>query len=359
MTISKTQFEAAELLDEALNGSGQTRDRAVRLIQEKISTSDLPVQLSPAMTRILMNRYQEIPSTWTEYAARMTVDNFESNEHYTFEFGDEDIPSKKDGRAFHSGGLAPIGELGEYPVIRFTASGIQLRTQKSGVKIGISWEAIQRSGNVQIIRRALTEFGERAKRSENFAAAGQLVNADGISANFTNRLDKNPVLSLESLEAGLAQIATSKDAKGRRIVVPTSFNLVVPSTVAPLAQSLMAIREIRRTTAGGDEYTMSNPVAGKIAKVVEVPELHVLGDGAADNAWFLLPTVGSGAQDSVVNVFLSGHETPRVFVKRDTNSSPEDGSFDDDSYETKVRHFVQGGFISDVATIASDGSGSN
>ena len=57
-------------------------------------------------------------------------------------------------------------------------------------------------------------------------------------------------------------------------------------------------------------------------------------------------------------MFLSGHETPRVFVKRDTNSSPEDGSFDDDSYETKVRHFVQGGFISDVATIVSDGSGS-
>lgn len=358
MSITQEQFDAAYLLEEALNGEGRARDTAVRRIQEKISTSDLPIQLTPAMTRILMNRYQEVPTTWTDYAARMVVDNFESNEHYTFEFGDEDIPSKKDGRAFYSGGLAPVGELGEYPVIRFTASGIQLRTQKSGVKIGISWEAIQRTGNVQLIRRALTEFGERAKRSENYAAASQLVNSTGISPNFTNRLTGNPALTLQAMEDAFAEIAQTKDKKGRRIITPTSYNLVVPSTLAPTANNLVAIREIRRTTAEGDEYTLNNPIAGKIAKVVEVPELSIISDGAADNAWFLLPTVGSAPQDAVVNVFLSGHETPRVFVKRDTNSSPEDGSFDDDSYETKVRHFVQGGFISDVATIVSDGSGS-
>ena len=355
--LTQKQYDAAMLLSEALNGEGRVRDNAVLKLQEGISTSDLPVQLSPALTRIYVDRYQEVPSTWTDYAERLVVDDFESNEYYEFEFDDSDIPGKKDGRSFYSTGLAPVGEFGEYPVIRFSASGIKLDTQKSGVRIGFSWEALRRRGNVQLLRRTMQEFGARAKRTENLEAAGQLVTKTGINArNIKNRVDGNPALSLAAVEKALAQIAASKNAKGRRIITPPTYNLVVPSTLAAKAESLKAVQEIERVV-DGDTLRLSNPIAGKIAKVVEVPELTTIAEDNANDVWFLVPTIGSGTTQNIVNVFLSGHESPRVFVRKDTNSSPEDGSFENDSYETKVRHFVKGGFISDVGMIASDGSG--
>lgn len=357
MQITKEQFKAAELLSEALTGSGLSRDRAIRKIQESIGTTDLPVQLSPALTRIFLDSYDEVETTWTEYAGRLVVDDFESNEYYTFEWADSDIPSKKDGRDFYTDGLAPIGEFGEYPVIRFSASGLKLDTAKRGVQIGFSWEALRRNGKINLLKDALNQFGSRAKKTENLEAAGQLVTKTGVNTkNFKNRVTGNPELTLQSLEKALDQLFSTTNDKGRRLRTPSQYNLVVPSTLAGQARGIFSIREIERTTLDGDKYTMGNPVAGRIAKVVEVPEIRDIAGSSADKAWFLTPTVGPRENNAIVNVFLSGDETPRVFVKRDTNADPEAGSYDNDSYATKVRHIVKGGFIPNVATLVSDGS---
>ena len=358
MELTPKQRQAAELLSEALTGTGLARDRAVLKIQESIGTTDLPVQLSPALTRIFLESYDEVETTWTEYASRMVVDDFTSNEYYTFEWDDSDIPSKKDGRNFYQDGLAPIGEFGEYPVIRFSASGLKLDTQKQGVQIGFSWEALRKNGRINLLRDALVQFGSRSKKTENLEAAGQLVTPAGVNTkNLTTAVTGNPELNLLSLENALAQLFDTKNAKGRRLRTPSRYNLVVPSSLAGQANAIFSIREIQRTNVTtGDVFTMGNPVTSRIAKVVEVPEIADIAGANADKAWFLLPATGPQENRSVVNVFLAGAETPKVFVKRDTNADPEEGSYENDSYATKVRHVVKGGFIPNVATLYSNGS---
>lgn len=358
MTITKRQFEAAEMLSEALNGEGLARERAVRRLQEAISTSDIPVQLGPAMTSILMASYNEVFTSWSEYARRIVVDDFESSELYTFEFRDPEIAGVNDGDPFYSGGLAGLGELDEYPVISLEASGVKVKTRKAGVQIALSWEAIRRNGKINLVREALTDFGKRVKKNENFQAASQLVDSDGVRAHWTNRATGNPELSLGALENSFLDLAVLTDAKGRRITSPSQYNLVVPPALKPIADGIVGIGRLTRTDAEGNTYEMNNPVAGKIRKVIEVPEIGAIAGANADKAWFLLPDANELPLPHVANVFLSGEESPRVFVKKDTNSSPEDGSYDNDSYATKVRHFVSGAFGSADATIVSDGSGS-
>ena len=63
---TKKQLEAAKLLHEALNGDR----KAAFMLSEGISTSDLPVQLSPALTAIMLNNYAEQPKIWGEFATR-------------------------------------------------------------------------------------------------------------------------------------------------------------------------------------------------------------------------------------------------------------------------------------------------
>ena len=360
MELTPKQAHAAELLSEALTGSGLARDRAVLKIQESIGTTDLPVQLSPALTSIFMTGFDEVETTWDKYAGKLVVDDFESNDYYTFEWDDSDIPSKKDGREFYTDGLAPVGEFGEYPVIRFSASGLKLSTAKRGVQIGFSWEALRRNGKINLLKSALTQFGSRSKKTENLEAANQLVTASGVNTkNFKTNVDGNPELNMHTVEAALEQLFNTTNAKGRRLRTPSSYNLIVPSSLYGQAQGIFTAREIQRTDpVTNDIITMGNPVAGRIANVVEVPEIQDIVGANANKAWFLIPAKGPAENNSIVNVFLSGHESPKVFVKRDTNADPEEGSYENDSYATKVRHVVKGGFIPNVATLYSDGSGS-
>lgn len=355
--MTERQFKIGDMFLEAIHGDRLAQNH---LLQEAITTSDVPTALQPTMEIMMRESYNEVTSNWTEYAGRESTPDFDGHPSFTFEWADSNIPGKKDGKQFSTGGLSAVAEMGEYPAINFTASEQEIKTRKNGVKIGLSWETILRTGRFDLIKRAMQEFGRRAKQEENYEAARQLVNATGLNtANFRagngNTLEGNPALSLAALESAFATLATTK-RNGRRIATPAQYNLLVPSTLKPLADQLVSIPSFEREDANG-KYTIGNPVAGKIAKVIEVPEFSVISDGAADTAWFLLPTVGSSAQPNVVNVFLDGEEAPKIFVKGDTNADPKEGNFDHDAYETKIRHVVAGGFIDPTATLGSTGAG--
>lgn len=355
--MNKEQFEINKMFLDAVEGDLTAKRR----LSEAISTSDVPVQVTPSMRMILTDAYNAVETNWTEYATRETTPDFETHPSYQFQWGDEYIPGSKDGRAFRTGGLAAVGELGEYPALNFSATESSIRTRKNGVKVAISWEAILRTGNFGLVGRAMKEMGERAKRQENYEAASQLVSATGLNAtNFSaergNLLEGNPELNLTNLEAALARLTILTNGAGQRVAAPSKFNLLVPSALKPLADRLVSIPSFEREDENG-RYTIGNPVAGKIAKVIEIPEFAVIGGAATDSAWFLLPATGAGALPSVVNVFLEGETAPKVFVKNTHNGAPTEGDFDHDAYETKIRHVVAGGFLDATATLASAGTG--
>lgn len=361
MKITKKQLEAARLFEGALGGDL----KATNALVEGISTSDIPVQLSPTFQKIALNQYEGVEKIWTKWAGREVVDNFESQPYYDFTWGDETVEPSTAGKEFVSGSLPHIPEYDEYPTLTLAASDRTLQTRKGGVQVKFSWEALQRNRNFNLVNRAFEEFGQRAGFLENEEATRPLVTGQGLNAtNFNednqNLLPGNPSLSLDALEAAIEHLAT-QTYNGRR-VRSGRYVLVVPRTLEMQARRILAIDQITEVDGAGTEnelrYVSGNPVAGKFELVVNDYITDIAGS-AADNYWFILPVPGSQPNPSVVNVFLSGEETPKVFVRKTTNSAPEEGDYIDDSYSTKTRHVVAGGFILPAGTLVSTGESSS
>lgn len=341
--LSEKQVEAAKILSEALHGDRAAQNRLV----EGISTSDYPVLLAPALNKILLSEYERQPLIWTKIAQRETVDDFRPQDFLTSEFDetDPDIEPSTAGETHFPGALARVPEYGEYPRIRFSASGMSLQTKKNGVAMQISWEAIVNDRQFNLLRRIPTEFGRRAALQEEVEVIRQLTLATLWNAPDETLLTGTP-LSLDGLQA--AYDAISATGYGR---LASSYNLVVPNELEVEAERILAIQQVEVETSvtnPDDSVTVTrtvsgNPVSGKINEVVSTDKYTALGGGATD--WFLIPVLGSKPNPALVNVFLSGHERPEVFVKRTTFSAPEDGSIQNDDYESKVRHVVNGGAL--------------
>lgn len=359
MKLTTKQVAATKLLKEALSGNREAQHK----LSEGISTSDIPVQLTPALSAIALNTFTETVRIWTDFAGREVVPDFESNPYYRFEWADSDIEKATAGITFIEGGLANIPEYDEYPVLRFTASELQISTRKNGVQIKFSWEALYRTRNFNLLRRTFTEFGRRAANQEDIEATKVLVNSSGVNATYWNATNQNiltgnPALSFESLQDAMDAVALQTDSAGVRITPPSKFNLVIPPALRATADGIMAIQQVEVQNTDGTTTTTTttgNPVSGKINKIVENGWLAKIAGENADTVWFLVPVPGSMPNQAVVNVFLEGEEGPKVFVQRTTNSDPLEGAFIDDSYSTKTRHVVAGAFIDPAGTIASAG----
>lgn len=359
-TFSKAQREAAELLENALAGDRLAQYKFV----EGISTSDLPVQLAATNTAIALNDYQDVPKIWTEWATRLVLPNFEPQQYKNFQWGDEDVEPENAGEKFYTGGLAHIPEYGEYPVLRFTASEQFLTLQKNGVQIKFSWESLIATRDFGMITRVWSEFGKRAGITENIEATKPLVKSTGINTDYWNSTNQNivtgnPELSRESLENAFQQLATQTYNGRRAPFVPSGYKLVIPRGLEFTAQGILDVDKITSSTTDGTTTTVtetSNTMRGKFSIVVNDYLTQVAGANA-DKAWFLIPNPGTALNPNVFNAFLAGNETPKIFVEKTTTSAEIDGAFIDDSYSTKTRHVVSGGFLRPEGTIASSGAG--
>ena len=336
--LSEKQREAAEIMSEALDGDRRAQDRLV----EGISTSDYPVLLAPALNQIMLNEYEEQPDIWSQIASRETVDDFRPEEFLTADWDrtDPDITDSTAGEEHFKGALPRVPEYGEYQRIRFQASGQNLQTKKNGVALQISWEAIVNDRRFSLLRRVPGEFGRRAKEQEDVEIVRLL--ADSALWTGDNLLGGVSTLSIPSLESAFQTIADT----GYGYLAP-SYKLVVPNGLELTASQILSVTQVDRVEGAGTatetRYTSGNPVAGRISAVVSTDKYTQLGGTATD--WFLIPDVGSKPNPALVNVFLAGHESPEVFVKRTTFSAPEDGAFENDDWESKVRHVVSGGTI--------------
>ena len=339
-------MEAATLLDKALKGSR----RAALDVQEAFSTSDFTLAAFAAIDQEMVAQYEEKPSEWRKYTAVTTVRDFK--------------PKRLRSVGRGTFGLDRVPELTEYPAKEGIRSTDQtIRVGKFGNRYAISWEAWVNDEAIDEIGDIPQWFSTAAAETEAIVAVSNLVNAAGINTDFFKAGNGNPPaavpLTLANLDAAI-QAVRARKVNGRVVAAPKLLLVTGPS-LTTTAQRILATKELR-TTVGGVEAVTDNYVAGNVTHV-EDPALEVVNLGAkAGTTWFLLPDP-SGPRPAVYLAKLRGHETPEIRVKADTGTrvgggaiAPEDGSFEIDDIQYRVRHVTGGAAIDPQFTYASAGS---
>jgi hypothetical protein len=102
-------------------------------------------------------------------------------------------------------------------------------------------------------------------------------------------------------------------------------------------------------------------MAQEIVQLVINPWLPIVDTTKGATAWYLFADPGMGRPALEVG-FLRGHETPELFLKSPNATrigggpvAAEDGDFETDGVNYKVRHVYGGSLIEPKAAVASPG----
>jgi hypothetical protein len=355
---SKRQIEAAKLLTNALSGDL----RAKVMLQEGISSSDIPTVLEPAINVIFLAQYAAEQNVWNQIADEHIEDNFG-----TIRFGDFQVDASnlvsETGEEFIAGGLPAVGEYAEYPAVPFTTTQLDKEFEgKHGVRARMSWESLRRIGNFDMIGRMTSQFAQYAARQEDIALAKLFVTSAGaVGSGFSGKgLASNPALSYSALETAMA--ASREDTVGGNRVVASNYKLVYGTALAMTVRELFAVQQIR-TTAGSEERLINPSLYTSPFNPIEFNALDTVSGSQTDAWWFVIPDLQ--VRPYFWEVFLSGARTPLISIKDNGHFTlaggevpVRDGSFDEDDVQTRVRHVVQAFNITQDGLRYSTGAGS-
>ena len=109
----------------------------------------------------------------------------------------------------------------------------------------------------------------------------------------------------------------------------------------------------------GDQLTVRNWMAGEIAQLVVNPWIPIIDVSAnKDTTWYLFADPGVGRPAAEMG-FLRGNESPALFLKSPNAVrlgggavAAEDGSFETDGIDYKVRHVFGGTLMEPKAALA-------
>ena len=355
---TKRQIEAAKLLTNAMAGDL----RAKTMLQEGISSSDIPTVLEPAINVIFLAQYAAEPVVWNQIA-----DTYEAPNFGTIRFGDFQVdPSALVdgvGEEFIEGGLPRVGEYEEYPAVPFVTEQLDRDFDKKyGIRARMSWESLRRIGNFDMIGRMTQKFAEYAARQEDLALAKLFVTSAGaVGEGFSGKgLAGNPALSLDALERAMED--SRKDKVGGNRVIAPNYKLVYGTSLAMTVRELFAIQQIRRTE-GAEERLLNPSFITSPFNPIEFNALDTMSGGQTDGWWFVIPDLN--VRPYFWEVFLQGARTPLISVKDNGHFTlaggdvpVRDGSFDEDDIQTRIRHVVDAFVITKDGLRYSDGSDS-
>lgn len=338
--------EAYSKFQAALNGDL----RAKADVMESLTTSDFPVLLGQGYNRKLLNAYQTITPVWSQYSTRTTVPNFKKQKLVQI------LGNQR--------GLSKVPQGSEYPASDLSESEFEFAVGKYGDRIPLTWEMLV-DDELGAFRNLDQRLAVEARDTEGTITAEALLAASksGVNTSFFRASNGNAPetapLARESLREALQVLTRKKDSNGNVLVRPR-IRLVVPPTLEYQAQSILTASEIR-TTVGDTLEVSANPVAGAVDLVVD-PNLLLNTAGNAESTWFLLPDPNT-ARPAVVTAFLAGNENPDLRVKADGGNrpgggevGPNEGSFDDDTIQYRVRHVVGSAAVDPTFTFVSRGA---
>jgi hypothetical protein len=353
------QREAGKLYLRALEGDIKSK----HALQEGIATSDIPEVLTPVVNIQFLAQYADQPIVWDS----IVDDTVESVSLGKVEFGGFDFDTSAllgdhDGDTYVGAGLPGVGEYGEYPAVVHTSEELEAELRKGGVRLRISWEALIKLGNFDMIGAATRAFARYAAEQEDIALAKRFVSSAGVVNSDFAQVTGNPALTLSAVEAAIQQ--SSLATVNGRPINARNYQLVVPTTLGQTARNILSITQVERTV-GGDTFTLAPNTGG--VSLTEFWALQSVGNyttpGTMDDHWFLVPK--GTARPAFVEVFLQGYRQPAIHIK-DTGAftlgggavPARDGSFELDDVEVKGRHVVGAAVIEPTGVVYSDGSGS-
>lgn len=361
--------ETAKIFGEAINGDyraqGLIKAVAQGELSEAISTSDLAKTFNYVTRAAVTKQYSDLPTTWTTFAKRERLQNFNVTSFREFVFDDDQRLTENGGFAVAPASLPVVPELTEYPTFKFTTGSNQVKLNKRGARVPFSWEAVINDewSFIQALPGKLAEF---AKNSEELEAVGVLTSATGPNAGTFNAPNGNT--NATNYELGIDAIALAKDTvKNRKVngnyINVTKWALIVPTNLEETAKRILSLTSLE-VTQGSLKYTTTTNTSD-ITLVVNDWLTKVDKSANAAKTWYLVPLNGTdGTRDSIIVAFLNGHEAPEFRQSGNTglylgggNVPSLEGSLLNDDVEYRVRHVVTGAYLYPQALFASTGVG--
>lgn len=345
--------EAAELLRRTIAGSSP-----MYRLQEAMSTSDFPLLFGDVLDRQLLGIYQEWPTAWPQIARRGTVRDFRLVSRFATDGAEAVLPKVEQGA--------------EYTEAALSEARYQYKVDKYGRRVPFLWETLV-NDDLDGLRSTPERIAKAARMSEERFATELYVDATGPDAVFfttgapnNNKLTAAP-LTVANLQAGFSKIWAQKDLDGNPIFTG-QMRLVVPPALKVVAANILNATEIRAAAGGGvgtagDQLTVRNWMAVELADLVVNPWLPIVDVSAnKDNTWYLFADPGVG-RPALEMGFLRGNETPGLFLKSPNAIrlgggmiAAEDGSFETDGVDYKVRHVFGGVLLEPKAALAAVGA---
>lgn len=338
--------EASTIFNKAVNGNPY----AQLALREAFSTSDFPVLLGQAFEIELMDRYEELPTVWSQWCYRSTVKDFKPKKFVDF-FG---------GRA----PLDRVAEGAEYKGRSRDESEFEISVGKFGNTFNLTFELIK-NAEFDTLASLPDDLAAGAILTEEYEATKLLVTAGGINSDFFNAANGNAPSALPltraNVKTALMALSKRKGPDGKTINLSAGFNLLVPTSLTFEAEEIIAAPTVE-VTNGNEKTTVRNSVAGKITPIV-IPTLEEIdGSATSSSSWFIVPKK-EAPRPAFVLAFMRGEETPDIRVKADTGNrvgggsiAPEEGSFNDDTIAYRGRHIVGAATLSHAHTYASKGA---
>lgn len=334
--------EAAQIVGGAFAGDA----RAMITMKEALSTSDFPMLFGDILDRELLEQYENITPVWSGFARRSQVRDFRPKKWYDLLGG--------------QGLLDEVQELAEYKATKLSEAEYELKVSKFGKRLPLSWETLV-NDDLDAFRSAPERLAQGARDTEDYRAANQLVDANGPSLEFFGIEGAVPTAALttDSLTDAITTVQQRRDVDNRPIVVRSQI-LMVPPSLEVTANKIINATEIRETS-GDQTVVHGNWLRGRV-RVLMNPWLPIVDGTTGSTAWYLLPEPAN-PRPAVVMGFLRGHETPDLRQRADTGQrvgggaiSAEDGSFDTDDIQYRVRHVLGGTLLDKMAAYASKGT---
>ncbi|MEE9456370.1 MAG: Mu-like prophage major head subunit gpT family protein [bacterium] len=310
-----------------------------QVVQEAMSTSDLPHLLGTTLNRKIIKSYEEIPQTWRAWAVEDDVNDFREVKGIRItEFSD----------------LDKIPQLGEYKTDKLGEEYATWRVFKWGKDFPISWESLV-NDDLRGISKTINGWGKACRRTINKFVYSFLIDNpktyDGkeiFHADHGNVI--TDVLGDTGLENALNKMMSQKDANSEAIGVTPKF-LVVPTKLKWTGQKLLRSGTLVNISGGAIQTINDNVYALENLELVVEP---LLNDD--DARWFL--AADPRTCESVEIDYLRGHgREPRILKKKATFEGDVDDLDEIDSLRFRARFVFGGGSPDHRGLLRSTGAG--
>jgi hypothetical protein len=264
--------------------------------------------------------------------------------------------------------LEEVKEYAPYPETSFLETPYAVSVKKYGRRYGLSFEIM--------IQDDLGAFNDRpqlmavgARRSEEWLATTMMCDINGPHAGFFNAPNANLAtgpLTIKNLQIALSKLKSAVDKDGQPIIIDMVHLVTTPGNEI-IARNILGANQLRinDATGGGDAGTFmytDNWMAGKLALSIN-PYIKYVASSCATEPWFLVASTSDGSvRPAFMFAFLRGRRQPQLWVKDPDaillgggDSSPAEGSFDNDSIDYKLRHIFGAAQGDPKAAVASFG----